>query len=63
MAAHEVAGGQSLDLSAVDGRVEVPVEFAQRLELAEIGVLDAPFDAALAALSGLMASRRCRKST
>ena len=28
------------DLHAGDGRVEVPVERAQRLELAEVGVLD-----------------------
>ena len=54
LAADEVALGQGLDLQAWDGRVEVPVEGAQRERFAEVGVLDETFDAALAAQAGLI---------
>ena len=40
--------------SAGNGRVEVPVEGAQRQCFAEVGILDEAFDAALAAQAGLI---------
>ena len=54
MAADEVALGQGFDLQAGDGGVEGPVEGAQRQGFAEVGLLDEPFDAALAAEAGLI---------
>ena len=54
LTANEVALGQSLDLQAWDGRVETPVERVQGERLAEVGVLDEAFDAALAAQAGLV---------
>lgn len=52
--AHEVADGKGFDLDTADGRVEAPVELRQRLEIAEVGLLDAAFDTALAPQSGLI---------
>jgi len=49
MAAHEVTGGERLDLNTADGGVEVPIEFGQRFQITEAGVLDAFLQAAFAA--------------
>jgi hypothetical protein len=53
-AADEVALGECFKLRAWDGRVEVPVESAERFEVAEVGILDAACAAAGAALAGLV---------
>ncbi len=53
-AADKVALGQVFDLHTGDGRVEVPVEGAQRQGFAEVGFLDEPLDAALASRTGLI---------
>ena len=54
MAAHEVAGGERLDLDTADGGVEVPIELGEWLEIAEAGVLDALLQAAFTAQAGLI---------
>ena len=54
LATDEVALGQGFDLHPGDGRVEGPVECAQRQRFAEASLLDEPFDAALAAEAGLI---------
>lgn len=54
VAADEVALGQGLDLHTRDGGIERPVEGGERQGFTEAGVLDEPFDAALAAQAGLI---------
>lgn len=54
VAANEVPLGEGFDLRARDGGVEVPIEGAERLEIAEVGVPDEAFDAALTAQSSLI---------
>ena len=54
LAADEVALGQRFDLHTGDGRVEIPVEAAQRQRFAELGFLDEAFDAALPPQAGLI---------
>ena len=53
-AANEVTLGEGFDLHARDGGVEGPVEGGERPGFAEAGVLDEPFDAALASQAGLI---------
>src|ERR1700733_12377609 len=53
MAANEVALDQRFDLRARDRWVEAPIELAPWLAFAEVGILDAAFDAALTAQAGL----------
>ena len=53
LAADEVPLSQRFDLESGNRRVEVPVEGAQGESLAEVGVLDEAFDAALPAQAGL----------
>src|SRR5271156_2077762 len=53
LAADEVPLSQRFDLESGNRRVEVPVEGAQGQRLAEVGVLDEAFGAALSAQAGL----------
>src|SRR5262249_40372389 len=52
--AHQVAPGPRLDLHAVEGRGEAPVERRQRLPIAAVRLLDTAFDTALAPQPGLI---------
>jgi len=54
ISADEVALGQCFDLRAIDGGIEVPIELTERLEIAEPGIVDPPFDAPLTAQTGLI---------
>ena len=58
MPADEVAGGEFLDLQAVDLGIELPVEGVQGFAFLEVGLTDAALDGAIAASGGLLAKKQ-----